>query len=292
MIESIFELPSQVTSSLSAADCEKWRDVYNQCDPHSEEDVKKAKKAAWKACKDLPSSFSFEIVASTETIDKSKEIIDLDSIKKTLDSFIDYGGNVQLDHRNYTVGTIWDWKPATIETEEGKVPGVVAYGNLFGGDFVYDTVRKHFVNGMNSLSIGGEATHGNYQCDDKGCYTKKDLKQLMEISVCTEPMNKYSKMIWYNKGASLTKSASATNFRLQQYSIHKDETNCPLLSLRKSLRSIGYDAHAKIDGVHIAMPEDEYIQTKPLFKSHGIVSCYNNGQAVLSWIEDAESIMR
>ena len=86
MYNSIYELPSQVLASLDEKDATKWMEVYNSLNPKTEKEVKNAKKEAWKACKDLPSSFSFKIKASVDAIDKDREIIDLDSIKKHMDS--------------------------------------------------------------------------------------------------------------------------------------------------------------------------------------------------------------
>ena len=210
MYQTIFELPTQVLASLDPTDAETWMNVYNSSDPQTPDEVKDAKKLAWRACMKLPSSFSFTIVASTDTIDKAKDIIDLDSIKEHMDSFIDYGGNIQNDHGNYNVGTIWSWRPIKVKTDEGKeVDAVEVNGNLFGGDMVYDNVRRAFAEGgMNNLSVAGEAAKGVYECDERGCYTRLNVRQLLEISVCTEPMNKYCRMKWYNDRARIVKSAS------------------------------------------------------------------------------------
>ena len=273
MYDSIFELPTQVLASLNEQDCKVWMDTYNKANPKNEEEAKEAKKEAWKACRELPSSFSFEIVASADSIDKAKDIIDLDTVKQHLDSFIDYGGNIQNDHHNYTVGVIWDWKPA--KNDDG-IEAVMAYGNLFGGDLVYDNMRKNFVNGMNSLSIAGEAAPGQYQCDERGCYTRRNVAQLMEISICDNPMNPYCTMQWYNDKASITKSQSVLSLGVDSYRIHRDYTTCPYLSLKRSLEKIGYkDCHARADGVYVPMTQEEFRRSHPKIVENGLCADYH-----------------
>lgn len=94
MYNSIFELPTQVLNSLNEHDAKLWMDTYNQCKPFSKEDVRSAKRKAWHACAKRPSSFSFEIIASTDAIDKAKDIIDLDTVKQYMDELIDQNGNI------------------------------------------------------------------------------------------------------------------------------------------------------------------------------------------------------
>ena len=285
MYQSIWELPTIVLNSLNEEDATKWMTAYNECNPRNNDEARNAKRKAWHSVAKAPSSFSFEIIASTDTIDRAKDIIDLDSTKKHMDSFIDYGGNIQNDHHNYTVGTIWDWKPCKVKDDKNReVDGIIAYGNLFGGDLVYDNIRKSFVNGMNKLSIAGEAAPGKYQCDERGCYTRRNVQQLLEISLCVEPMNKYCTLVDYNKDATIKKSASAFNLRIQEYTLHKDTAACPIMSLKKSLTAIGYDAHAREDGVHIPMTFMEFLDDEDNFRAHGLNIDYNGrlGEAVVT----------
>lgn len=266
MYSSIYELPSQVTSSLDDEDATKWMEVYNAANPKSAEEVKAAKRKAWRACRELPSSFSFKIKASMDTVDKDREVIDVDSVREHIDSYIDYGGNVQWEHGNYNVGCIWDWEPFV----QDGFKGLYVWGNLFGGDKIYDLMRKNFVEGKNSLSVAGEADRGRYQCDEQGCYTRRNVKQLLEISLCAVPANKYCRMEWYNKDASLTKSDS-TGFSLgiEEYEIHKTYRECPHLALKKALKTVGYDAHAREDGVFIPLKDNEYTAQSFILKSYG-----------------------
>ena len=246
-----------------------WMDKYNQSigkNP-TDKDVARARRKAWEACKNLPSSFSFCIKASIEDVDKDKEIIDIGSIKDHLDSFIKYGGNVQAEHGNYNVATIWGWDPI----KENGMDGVEVWGNIFGGDQVYDEARKAFINGRNNLSVAGEATEGKFQCDHRGCYTRRHVKQLLEISLCDVPANKHATMLWYNKKAKMTKSANETlRMNVDEYTIHKDYDNCPIQRIKRDLLDAGYtNVHAKPDGVIIKMDEDYALYESPTLIAKG-----------------------
>ena len=269
MYSSILELPTQVRMSLDEDDQKVWMDAYNAQNPQDPESVGEAKKMAWMACLKLPSSFSFDIIASVEAIDKMREIIDMPTLKAHMDDYIDRGGNIQLDHNNYTVGTIWDWKPIEVD----GLPGVEVWGNIFGGDKVYDMVRKAFVKGMNSLSVAGESKRGRFQCDSRGCYMRRAVEQLLEISLCREPANRYATMRWYNEDASFTKSADSNvygSLDVRQYTIHRDYTTCPILGLRKRLTDAGFKCHATEEGVLVDMDWDSFVRSVPHMVENGI----------------------
>ena len=286
MYQSIFELPTQVLGSLSVEDCTKWLQAYNRCAPRNDVDVRKAKRIAWHAVEKAPSSFSFRAIASADAIDKAKDIIDLESTKEHMDALIDRGGNIQNDHHNYTVGTIWDWKPCKVDVDGKKVDAITVWGNLFGGNTkgdVYNNTRKAFADGMNSLSIAGNAAKGKYECDERGCYTRRIVDQLMEISITTNPMNTYCTLEWYNKDAPIAKSASAINLGLMEYEIHRDETTCPYLSLKRSLLDAGFkDVHAREDGVHVKASPLTFVRSADHFTKNGLVGRYDNGEMILN----------
>ena len=286
MYQSIFELPTQVLGSLNEEDCLKWMQAYNSLRPKDDVDVRKAKRAAWHAVESAPSSFSFKAIASTDTIDKAKDIIDLDTVKEHMDALIDRGGNIQNDHHNYTVGTIWDWAPCTIMVGPRKVDAITVWGNLFGGNTkgdVYNNTRKAFVDGMNSLSIAGNAAKGKYECDERGCYTRRMVDQLMEVSITTNPMNTYCTLQWYNESAPIAKSASALNLGLVEYEIHKDETTCPYLSLKRSLVDAGFtEVHAREDGVHVPFTPLSYVNSRSYFQKAGLVGRYDGADMILN----------
>lgn len=278
MYSNTFELPTQVRNSLDEDDQKVWMDTFNKCNPQTVGESYEAYKKAWHACKELPSSFSFRIKASMDMVDKDREIIDLNSVKKNMDAFIKHNGNIQYEHGNYGVGAVWDWKPI----KENGVDGIEVYGNLFGGDLVYDRMRKAFINGTNSMSVAGEADKGKYQCDERGCYIRRNVTSLMEISLCTVPANKGCTLSWYHEGKSIAKSASDVRLNVDEYEIHKSYHECPFLNLRKSLRDIGYDAHATALGVTVDMSKEEFDRTLPYMKSHNLSAIWSDGSALIN----------
>lgn len=277
MYSDISELPTQVRTALDDEDQRKWMDAYNREDPHSESEVRKARRKAWKACKDLPSSFSFCAVASVEDVDNDGEIIGVDSILKHAEDYIDAGGNLQDNHGNYTIGTCWDLEKAEVD---GR-PAVKMWGNVFGGDEVYDAARKAFIKGFNNVSIAGEADRGRFQCDDKGCYVKRNVKQLLEISLCKVPSNRHATMEWVNGNARLKKSDDGLHLNVESYTIHRDYTTCPILGLRKKLRDAGVDAHASEDKVIVPISAEAFAKSRGMLKDMGVWGEWRDGQAHL-----------
>lgn len=285
MIGSIAELPPQVRNSLDEHDQEVFLKAYNEMDPKNEEEVAKARRMAWRVCKELPSSFSFRITASVEVVDNDRDLMDIDSVMRNMNSFISAGGNIQQSHNNYSVGTIWDWEPVT---KAGK-RGVAVWGNLYGGDKVYDATRVAFVNGFNSMSIGGVAGNNRYTCDERGCYVKREVQQLMEISLCPNPTNRFCTLEWYNTGAKLTKSDGGVpdgtvRFGVDEYEIHRDFTACPLMAIKKALRDIGVESHATKDGVRVRMDTETFAKAAPIIHGQGLVVYYDgpSGEAVVN----------
>ncbi len=244
---SIQELPSQVTASLDNEDAKKWMEAYNEQNPQSDEEVKEAKKKAWKACAKLPSSFSFKITASVEVPDKQGEVVDMKTLREHMDPFIEFGGNVNYNHRNYNVAHIWDWEPAQVKGH----PAIKVYGNIFGGAPVYNEVRRRFMNGDNFLSVAGENGPKERVCTEEGCYLKFPVTQLMEISLTGNPVNKYCELEWSHEGETFTKSMDDVVLSVNDVEIHRTYDECPILHLRKQLTDCGIEAHARENGVLI-----------------------------------------
>ena len=284
MYSTIYELPSQVRNSLDEADQKKWMGFFNEKDPKTEAEVKKATRDAWYKCRNLPSSFSFRIKASVDAVDKDKEVITIESVKKHIDAYIDAGGPIQADHSDYQVGVGWGWEPVTVDGREG----IELWGNIYGGDNgVFDNTRKAFVEGMNSLSIAGEADLGKMKCDQKGCAIHRSVRQLLEISVCKVPANPFCTLSWYNKDARLKKSSERKPqeyfaLGVSEYDIHKSYLECPFLSLKKSLSDAGFVTHATPVGVFVPMTYEEFMRSKPMMKSTGISALWLNGEALLN----------
>lgn len=274
MYQTINELPTQVTASLSDSDARVWMREYNDAirdvDEPTAADTMAARRKAWYAVKDAPSSYSFCAKATVEAVDKDKELVDLESVKKNMDSYIEHFGPLSWDHTSYFVGTVWGWDD--IDTKDG--PGIKVWGNLFKGDEpVYKTVRKMFAKGANSLSVSGEATKGEFQCDEKrGCYMRRVMKQLMEIAVTPHPVNQYSTLLWRN--STLKKSDSGPRLVVTEIEVHRSEDECPIMRLKKAMIACGADAHARVDGVFIPLPQDRVDENIAKARSLGLYGYY------------------
>lgn len=229
--EMIEELPTQVRLSLDENDQRHWMDEYNNSLKEGLS-VADAKKSAWHSVETNPSSFSFAIIASVECIDSDGEVVDIDSIRNHLDDMIERGGVSQEEHGNYTISTVWDWDDYT--DPKTKEKGVVVYGNMFGGDRIYEEARQEFLNGMNKMSVGGDASYGGYQCDEKGCYIRRNVEQLAEISLCHTPANPKSALLWFNKNAIAKTKKKDDSIHLMVKSI-KAHPSCPFCEIRKNI---------------------------------------------------------
>ena len=257
---NINELPSEVRNSLDETDSKVWMDAYNSQKPKTQEEIELAKKYAWEQCKELPSSFSFDIIASVEDVDSDGELITLDSIKNKMDKFIEQGGTSQDEHGNYHVATIWDYDDYT-DPETGY-PGILVHGNVFGGrgeNEEYARARQDFIDGKNSLSIAGDASVEGYECDGARCFVRRNMTTLMEISLVENPANPYAKMLWYNDKAIVksgvaksqddapTDESLSTRFKVKSINVHKSYNECDLQKIVRLLK--GYDCKVTSKGV-------------------------------------------
>ena len=259
MYNSINELPTQVLNALDEEDAGKWMEAYNSFDPRTEEDVAVAKRRAWESVRNLPSSFAFDIVATVEDVDSDGELITLDSVKGLMDGYIQRGGVIQDMHGNYNVGVIHGWEDYT-DPKTGY-PGILVHGNVFGGSGTnqeYIRARQDFINGKNSLSIGGDATVEGYECDEERCFVRRNMEELMEISLCTVPANPYAKLVWYNDKAVI-KSEGDVSLKVSDIHIHKSYNECRLEAERRSIekgcRDAGLDAVCRVakDGCRVRL---------------------------------------
>ena len=285
---SITELPSQVRNALSKEDQEFWMNAYNKCDPQTDDEVLEARKTAWMKSKDRPSSFSFHAIASVEDWDKDTEKIDVDTLLSSMGRFIESGGPISFNYQNYSIGTVWAYEPFT----KDGMKGMTIWGNLFGGDQgVYDKVRGMFVKGMNSFSVAGESGEKHYECDNHACGFKRSVSELMEIALCKTPANKHAVTLSYNENASTSFAKSAdtdTILKFSQLEVHRDESWCPILKLRKSLRESGIDAHAREDGVFIPMGSSAFSKSVGVMRQAGLCVEWTDGGAL---VKDQDAVL-
>lgn len=244
MYDYPFELGVDIRNCYDAKDQLAFMKAYNAHDPKTPAEHTLAMKDAFRKCANLPSSFSFNAIASVNAIDEDREKVTVDSIKRHMDLYIAYGGNINWEHKDLVTGKVWDWAPITVK----KRPGVQIWGNLYGGRDIYDKVRKSFVAGRNGFSLGGQAPPTGYKCDSDGCYIQREVSALYEISVTANPANPYAHTLDYNRGA-MAKSAGV-DLTLESYTIHRDYTTCPIMKVKHALENDGLRGlHATKEGV-------------------------------------------
>ena len=254
---NIEELPSEVRNSFDTDDMKVWMDEYNRL--AKDNDVWTAYKGAWHACMTLPSSFSFKTMATVEDVDSDGELITLDTVIQNLNSYLREGGKVQQAHSNYQIATIWDYEMTPCPTT-GK-PGVAVYGNVFGGrgdNIEYARAREDFIKGQNSLSVGGDASVEGYECTDEQCYVRRNMQELMEISLCEVPANPYAKLIWYNDKA-IVKSKGESTLKVESVDVHKSYNECSYEHVRKLLSkntSIPFGSKVTINGLFVTTKDE------------------------------------
>lgn len=255
MYSNISELPTEVKNSLDQDDSVIWMNAYNEMDPQTEEDIIEAKQYAWSKCKGLPSSFSFDIIASVEDVDSDGELITIDTLKSQMDKYIEQGGVIQSEHGDYRIGHIWGWEEYT-DPNTGY-PGVLVHGNVFGGrgeNSEYLKARQDFIEGKNNLSIAGDASVEGYECDAGRCFVRRNITQLMEISLVSNPANSYARLQWYNDKAIVK---GHTNLKVRNVGIHKSYNECDLELIRKRLNQ--YPTKITRYGVEVDTHNIEYV---------------------------------
>lgn len=239
------ELPTQVRNSLSREDQKHWMEAYNSS---ADRGVKEARRLAWEACKERPSSFSFSAYASVDDWDIQKEKVDIPSLLETMDRYIDSGAPISFNHGNYTVGNIWGYERAK---KDGK-DSVIIHGNLFGGDKgVYDEVRRKFMNGTRGFSVAGESKNADYTCDGNACGRVLKPREILEIALTPKPANPHALTIDFHEPSSKIAKSADDELKFTRMEMHLSELECPILKLRKALRDRGIEAHAREDGVFV-----------------------------------------
>lgn len=276
---SIADLPSQVRMSFSKDDQEFWKDAYNSRNPQNEEEAKEARRFAWDRCRERPSSFSFSAYASVDDWDIQNERIDIDSLMKTMDRYIESGSPLSWNHSNYQIGSCWGYERIK---KDGK-DGVKIYGNLYGGDNgIYDEVRKRFMNGARGFSVAGESGRSRYECDENSCGRVLMPKEILEIALTPKPANPHAMTIDFHEPSDrFAKSADSSTIRFTEIEVHRDESTCPILSLRKSLRDSGIDAHARMDGVFIPMSSSDFAKSVGSMRKAGLCVEWTDGGALV-----------
>lgn len=255
--KTIYELPSQVRTSLDETDQKKWMDAYNSAlgDKNSEDAINQAKIDAWMSVVDAPSSLAVETWGSVEVRDADGELVPVKTIEDYADKFIEAGGLLHDSHSNVPVGTVWNWEVRK-HPETGQ-DGIVFYFNVYRDGEVFERARDDILSGRKqAVSIGAEAPRGGYKCDDRGCYVERDVTDLYELSICETPANPEAYFINVGKDIAKAKQpmkGEQIRFGIKDVVVHQDYTTCPLQKSKKELRDAGFiNVHIKSNGIVVA----------------------------------------
>ena len=276
MYSDVSELPSQVLLSLGEG-APHWMEAYNSASGSADE----RRLAAWEACAELPSSFSFEMVATADRPDRDGEVMDVDDIERCMDGYIRRGGPVQLDHGNYTVGTVWGWEPS----EVGGRRAVVIRGNLYGGGGVYERVRSEFARGLRGASVAGESGPPRRVCGEDGCHMHRGVRELMEISVCRVPSNPAAVLLSHHPADRPRPFAKSLDLVIERV----DMGGCPVRALASRLSACGVPCVVTSEGPVVPMREAEFEAMAPAFAACGLSARWSptRGGAVVGDKADA-----
>ena len=138
-----------------------------------------------------------------------------------------------------------------------------SHRNLYGGRDIYDRIRKSFASGKNGFSLGGQADPVGYKCDSDGCYIRRNVTNIYEISVTSNPSNPFARPLEFSQGSFAKSSSDGIDLEIESYTIHRDYSTCPILGVKHRLMEQGYSGlHATNDGVFMPVTwNDDLLKT-------------------------------
>lgn len=197
----ITELPSEVRRAFEVEDQEVWMNAYNSFVDNSPEGCTafEARTAAWEECKYLPSSRYVCANVSTEVVDITGEVLDVEAYVETGQEFAKDGGALTINHSNKIAGTVW-------KIEEGidpdtEVPCILAHMNYFRGLPLYDSLWNEFKRGRREFSIASHKITAEKECNTERCYLRLKPEQWYELSNVDRGINPITYPVEINESA-------------------------------------------------------------------------------------------
>jgi len=203
---NIEELPVNVKNSFRPADRKAWMESYNShltdiTDKKEEkipgmDEFMSASVMAWKDSMTLPSSRSFVAQITAQIVDLQGEVVPVSELIKLSKQFILNGGSGHSNHTSQPPSTYWFMEEGK-DKETGK-PSVIAYGNYFRDELLYDKDWASFVDGDEDEFSIGASVQRRYECDADECHTVAHPKQLFEVSTTPKGANPRTGIMWIN----------------------------------------------------------------------------------------------
>jgi len=161
--------------------------------------------------------------ANVAIIDKDNQFISTEVLKKGLKTLLDdpHYANLMLVHQNVQIGKILEGfgKYKTHVDDKGLFVVAEVRKDIKTADEVWEEILNKNISGF---SIGCEVLLSHEECDDKTCVEHLDEINIVEVSVCNEPVNPKSGFIVISKCKEENKSVCCMSNELDTM---KEEEN-------------------------------------------------------------------
>lgn len=135
-------------------------------------------------------------LASVEVVDTQGDLVDVESLAKSMEIYKKRGGPLLVEHSNLPVGRLVSYE---IVTTEGGVKALKCDYEIFNHYPFDDHVWKSIVEGkFTGLSIAG-MMKGKRTCNEQTCFNHVHHVDLLEVSLVRSPANKKSRILSHDK---------------------------------------------------------------------------------------------
>lgn len=144
-------------------------------------------------------------LASVEVVDTQGDLVDVESLAKSMEIYKKRGGPLLVEHSNLPVGRLVSHE---IVTTEGGVKALKCDYEIFNHYPFDDHVWKSIVEGkFTGLSIAG-MMKGKRTCNDQTCFNHVHHVDLLEVSLVRSPANKKSRILSHDNVISSSNADS------------------------------------------------------------------------------------
>ncbi len=185
-------LPPQVKLALDPEDAEQWQSSYNSTRKAGEAHLK-AWASAWESIRASGADARwFSGPASVQVEDGHGTVIDINALSECMHEYIGAGGDLTLEHRAGTLGTIYDYEVSDVNGHSA----VIVHGVIYRGRPMYDSLwegmrkNRRGREAHTGLSIGFSTSVGvQWTCGGGSCEPRIIPEELREITITDNPSN-------------------------------------------------------------------------------------------------------
>lgn len=152
--------------------------------------VSVSKSAGFKICKATRTVSGY---ASCSNVDIAGDRITAEALQNMMPAFMARGGVLAYGHLNGSVGKVLEWKMVNLKGN----PAIYIKAKIFDDYATDNAIWRDIVSGkINAFSIGGIGYKHSQKCTtNDGCYREIPQIDLLEISLCDNPLNPEAKII-------------------------------------------------------------------------------------------------